>query len=212
MTFREMSKPPHVGSVGWRIVIGVIFGLLGLVLAASAVSPSKTPPPMPLGGTVVSMLVADGSKVVDRVQRPAAALTASPTVYDGTNPGGYWQVAEAVAEWGKRSAFDGVMVATPEAASVRVWEVADIYAYCPYNPGLGKILGCAYGDGSVYLDSTERAKPYAEHIALHELGHAFGHGHAPEYRSVMRATVSQSDWYRAPQQYDYNMQMFIYGR
>lgn len=195
----------------WRVLAALLLAAVGLIVAM-AVTSDRTAD-LRGSGQISSLLVKRGSSMVDVADTPkAVALTTfSPTVYDATPPGGYWKVSEAVAEWGKRSGLNPVMT-TSAAADVVVYEVPDIYTYCNYDPGIGQILGCTYSDGRIYLRASERDLPYAEHIAGHELGHAFGLSHSTEYRAWMRASVNESNWYRAPQSDDYSRMQSLYGR
>ena len=158
-------------------------------------------------GVERSAIILDNGKIRHDGAALMFAVTANPTVWDGTPASSNWQIAEAVSEWNKRSGFEATMVSS-STANIRVTEMAD---NCGVN--FGVVLGCAYSDGTIHLNPFYAQEPLAEHVGIHELGHTFGHGHAPSTaRSVMKASVSASTWYRAPQSYDYRIQRQLYGR
>lgn len=134
-------------------------------------------------------------------------------VFDGTPQPNNWRIEEAVAEWGKRSGLDIVMVSEPAAANIVVNEV---YDSCGVT--FGVVLGCAHMSGGVgvstiNLNPSYKNRDLAQHVGSHELGHTIGLAHAPTaVRSIMKPSVNDSTWLRAPQGYDYKDMQFLYGR
>ena len=129
-------------------------------------------------------------------------------VSDLTPASSNWQIGEAVTEWNKRSAFEALL---------RHFEGADVVVYeqydsCGLSSVIGVVLGCTYSDGTSHLNPAYAHEPLAEHVGLHELGHAFGHPHVTGVRSVMQPSVGPDDWLRQPTSYDYSVQQQLYGK
>lgn len=134
-------------------------------------------------------------------------------VYDNT--GGispYASVAQATAEWERRSGIDTRMTTNVAEANIVV----------EFRDGICG-SGCAYfapvvnniATGTCYATALPSIAdiPAVEAVILHEIGHCVGLAHAPQTtRSVMTATISANDFYKAPQPYDYKDMKSLYGR
>ena len=183
-----------------RIMIGIIVAL-GLLVAGAT----------PVDGVSRSALVLDRNGQIRHVG-PEITLdplvSDQPVVSDFTPSGSNWKIAEAVTEWNKRSAFEALLRHF-EGADVQVYER---YDSCGQTTIIGVVLGCTYSDGTINLNPDYAHADLAEHVGLHELGHAFGHPHVTGVRSVMQPTVNETNWLRAPTSYDYRVQQDLYGR
>lgn len=132
--------------------------------------------------------------------------------------GGNWKVAEAVAEWDIKSGAIVRMTTDINSANIVIQEgtasdcqtTSPTVAGCAYLPARNG--GVASGKTNVYLMSAYRSFPAAEHIAIHELGHTLGLNHTSFSKSVMRTSVSNSNYFKTPQVYDYKDMKALYGR
>lgn len=116
-------------------------------------------------------------------------------VYDGTGTAG-WKISEAASEWNAANdGIDIVMTSDPAAADITVVEG---------NPGgSGAYAGVARWDVTngiansctvTLLSGYGTVGLFAEHTAVHEMGHCLGLDHNARYvkRSVMNTFLNSS--------------------